>query len=126
MPPLTFDRDILSDLHKDAYGYRPGAAYFQDWACWTNEERQVDWDRMVQMVADNEKWRGESESAALLRWNQHIDTQRDSLGISRATALRWDMQAMEAEGDPGYYCYLWGLSYDMAAEIMRDIARATA
>lgn len=42
-------------------------------------------------------------------------------GVDRATALRRDMQAMNANGDEGYYCFLWGIGYANEAEIVRII-----
>jgi hypothetical protein len=32
-----------------------------------------------------------------------------------------DMQAMNANGDEGYYCFLWGIGYANEAEIVRII-----
>ena len=47
-------------------------------------------------------------------------------GIDRATALRWDMQAMGANGDVGYYCYLWGMSYSQETGINDTIGTKLA
>jgi hypothetical protein len=44
----TFDSQIVSDLHKDAFGFRPTAEF---WDMWNNglsdEGRQAEWDYMI-------------------------------------------------------------------------------
>lgn len=32
-------------------------------------------------------------------------------------ALRWDMAAMDAANDAGYYCFRWGISYSCESDI---------
>lgn len=43
----TFDSDILSDLYKDAYGFRPDAEYFKAWKEYPDDFKQVIWDRIL-------------------------------------------------------------------------------
>jgi hypothetical protein len=57
----TFDSQIVSDLHKDAFGYRPTADF---WDMWNNglsdEGRQAEWDYMIKALKssiDEEKLR---------------------------------------------------------------------
>jgi hypothetical protein len=37
--------------------------------------------------------------------------------VDRATALRWDMDAMDVNGDMGYYIYLWNMDYMLENEL---------
>ena len=64
--------------------------------------------------------RQQAEARNKLRWAAHINQLMADNGIDRATALRWDMQAMGASGDAGYYCYLWGISHADEEEILRE------
>jgi hypothetical protein len=43
----TFDEDTVSDLHKDAYGFRPGANFWSAWAAFNGDQKQVLWDSML-------------------------------------------------------------------------------
>ena len=56
----TFDENTLSDLYKDARGYRPRSKSF--WASWseaTNDGKQVIWDFLIDEMVQ----RGEEEAA---------------------------------------------------------------
>ena len=41
---FTYSNDIISDLHKDVYGYRPREAFWADWDNCTPAEKQKTWD----------------------------------------------------------------------------------
>jgi len=107
----TFDNDTVSDLHKDAYGSRPGAGWWGRWHAMSDAMKQEEWDHLLAAAEREANEEREAEERARVRWDAHINQMMLDHGIDRATALRWDMQAMGAGGDEGYYCYLWGISY---------------
>jgi hypothetical protein len=43
----TFDSDLLSDLYKDAYGFRPDVEYFKAWNEYPDDFKQTIWDRLL-------------------------------------------------------------------------------
>ncbi len=43
---FTYSEDVISDLHKDAYGFRPSQRFFDDWSTYTPAEKQECWDIM--------------------------------------------------------------------------------
>lgn len=45
--PHTFDIRCFSDLHKDTYGVRPNQQYFEWLFTTTDDEKQVEWDRLI-------------------------------------------------------------------------------
>ena len=47
MSKYTFDTEALSDLYKDAYGFRPDYAYFKAWLDYQDDFKQVIWDRLL-------------------------------------------------------------------------------
>jgi hypothetical protein len=114
----TFDSDIVSDLHKDAYGFRPSSTWWAQWRAMTDADRQEEWDRMCREVEDSEARRFQAEAAAQQRWERHIDQLMVTNGIDRATAIRWDMEAEDAGGDVGFYCFLAGIGYHNEADIL--------
>jgi hypothetical protein len=87
----TFSTEIFSDLHKDAYGFRPRNHRFYDEAT-TDAERQRIWDNLCQVVEDNIAAEKEHEARALRDFESQINL-RIALGAGdRATALRWMTQ----------------------------------
>jgi len=44
----TFDNDLVSDLHKEAYGFRPSPDFWDMWKNGlTDEGRQAEWDYLL-------------------------------------------------------------------------------
>lgn len=88
----TYSEDIFSDLHKDAYGFRPRGHEFYDAA---PERKQEIWDYMCQVVEDNIAAEREHEARALRDFEAEV-ANTIALGAGdRTTALRW-MTSSEA------------------------------
>lgn len=84
----TFSTELFSDLHKDAYGFRPRGHRFYD-AATTDDERQTIWDNLQQVVVDNIAAEREHEARALRDFEAEV-ANTIALGAGdRATALRW-------------------------------------
>jgi hypothetical protein len=45
----TFDENIISDIFKDAYGFRPKDAFWDRWAQLTDEQKQAEWDWLCRL-----------------------------------------------------------------------------
>ena len=43
----TFDEDLISDLHKDAYGFRPTEGFWATFAAFNPDQKQALWDSMI-------------------------------------------------------------------------------
>ena len=58
----TFDEREVSDLHKDAYGFRPTSTFWQEWQLSDMDGKQALWDLMIEdlRVAD-ELYRDEAD-----------------------------------------------------------------
>jgi len=97
----------LSDMHKDAYGMRPRID-FND-GRWTQESFDAfvksTGEALVAELAD-EKTRHENARAD---FESRINGYCDDFNIDRETAIRWDMDASDCNGDADYYLYLQGL-----------------
>ena len=106
---------IYSDIHKDATGSRP-----RDWAAIqlkSNEELLEDIEYFSK-VADEEIERERAAQAEQKKlWEAHIAGIMRDNNVDRATALRWDMDAMDVNGDMGYYIYLWNMDYMLENEL---------
>ena len=88
----TFSTEIFSDLHKDAYGFRPRGHRFYDTET-TDEDRQRIWDNLCQVVEDNMAAEREHEARALRDFEQEVQNTIALGAGDRATALRWMTQS---------------------------------
>jgi hypothetical protein len=117
----TFDEDIVSDLHKDAWGFRPSSYWWYRWNEGSDATKQSMWDSLIvdlEVAMANQKAAyddAKSEYEACLA--EYI-----SIGAKdRATAIRWLVQSLElTEADKWYgaeyICYTLGLPNSMQSE----------
>ena len=114
----TFDANIFSDLHKDAYGFRPRGHRFYD-ADTTDAERQEIWDSVCEDL-DREMQAERLREAKAVEFLEAQVQQNISFGApDRDTAIRWILQAlnlteMDLRYGGSYICFELGLPYDMA------------
>lgn len=117
----TYDEDIVSDLHKDAYGFRPSPGWWELWNDATDGMKQTIWDALLcslDQAMDEEKAAYDAaKSEYEVRLAEYI-----SIGAKdRATAIRWLVQSLElTEADKWYgaeyICYTLGLPNSMQSE----------
>ena len=101
----TFSDDLISDLHKDAYGFRPGEGFWQRWAEATDAEKQEEWDWLVQAMAANMRAEQEDQERAILIFEKRIRDLIDLGARNRAMAIRWLDEAYETQGDMEFLEY---------------------
>lgn len=46
----TYDDMAVSDLHKDAFGFRPSETFWQEWALSNPDARQQIWDDLIRAL----------------------------------------------------------------------------
>jgi len=96
------------DMYKDAYGVRPRGI---DTSTWTLAQFQEEFVILGQAIDREEIARKASEAEAVTKFEQHV-TNTICMGAGdRTTALRWIMEASDANGDWEYFCYCNGLPY---------------
>ena len=115
---FTYSDELISDFHKEAYGFRPSVDFFARWDEMSQDQKQEEWDYLCQMVRD----RAAEEK---LRYQQAVEQFEvrilESIRMGAATredAIRWILQAegFDKEYDAGYICYCLGLPYSRKAE----------
>lgn len=107
----TYCDDLISDLHKDAYGYRPREGFFQRWQEATPAEKQEQWDWLCQVVERVLEEEAAQEKVSVACFEELV-AETISLGAGdRETALRWIMEGSICNGDWEFLCYEYGLPY---------------
>ena len=107
LTPLEQAHCIYSDMHKDAYGFRPR----NDVSAWTLEDFEQEFEDLGRIInADMEREEAEQEKAV----NDFEARVRDTIATGagdRETAIRWIDTAEDAGGDREYLCFLLNLPY---------------
>ena len=116
----TFDEKIVSDLHKEAYGTRPTSFWWQCWNEATDDEKQVEWNNLLEVHAVTMDRAAQEEIAAINAFEIEIANALDVGARSREDAVRWIVQSLELDDIDLMYggsaiCYRKGLPYKMAA-----------
>lgn len=107
----TFDSDSISDLHKDAFGMRPGQAFWQNWDAATDDQRQEEWDFLLRALERNIEEERIREAEAAARFERRVEETITMGAGDRETALQWIMDADDAS-DTEHLCWINGLSFN--------------
>ena len=120
----TDSDELMSDLHKDAYGSRPGISYRLFWETLSKGEKQAEWDMMIETMQAMEAVKREVELESIAEYEMQIARNLDMGAGSREDAIRWILDSMELSpyDDAGYVCYKLGLPYSMESEFAHILA----
>ena len=102
----------ISDVHKDAYGFRPRGSYDN----YSVVELKAELDRLCEIAEEEYKRQQELEAEAYKALHKHL---ADLVSIGARDfkqALAWDIKAEDCEHDGfidyGFYCYKKGIAYN--------------
>lgn len=115
-----YDEAILSDLHKDARGYRPREFFWTRWKEMTVEERNAEWQMLCDEVDQSIEDDRAREQAALESYEASLANLMASGAATREIAIEWLVESLYGPDhlwqDAGEVCYHLGLSYTMDKE----------
>ena len=112
---------IYSDMHKDAYGFRPRHLFTE----MSTEELVSDMEYFGMLIDANLAQEAIAEKAAIDALEARLASYMEMGAPDRATAMRWELDAQGediilqsgAKYDIGYYCYCMGLPYTLEPTI---------
>ena len=118
---FTYDESIVSDLHKDARGFRPSADFWSMWNEVLPAGKQLIWDNLLRdFDADQAREKREHQLAIHNFENEVADCL--ALGAkNRKTAIKWIVQSLNLSQTDLMYggsfvCHMIGLPYTMEGE----------
>lgn len=128
----TFDERTVSDLHKDAFGFRPREYFWAEWNTATADQKQEIWDDLLAALERTMEWERQQEQRAVADYLTRI---QDMLGLGAADedqARKWLVQSLEPTDMDLAYGGSWvvwslGLPYSMAQEfegVCRELAQS--
>ena len=118
MTAYTFDESIVSDLHKDAFGFRPREYFWEEWNNSSDSSKQVIWDDLLDALQRANEWERAEQAAAVKQFEDRIKLLMNVGAPDRNTAIRWIVDSLElSETDKMYggscVCFELGLPYNM-------------
>jgi hypothetical protein len=109
----TFDEDIVSDLHKDAYGFRPRSEEF--WAAWDsadNDGKQAIWDDLLDAANRAAETEREIQQEAIAEFNITVRSIMATVaGSTREDAIRYLHDQYDTHGSDEWLEYHLGVPY---------------
>jgi hypothetical protein len=117
----TFDETIVSDLHKDARGFRPSEYFWEEWTQCGDDTRQAMWDSLCRELEDTMAAERQAEARAALALTERLEKMYELGATSEVQALKWIIEAEEFDSfdlqyGASYFCYHFGLSYNAVNE----------
>ena len=100
-------QEIYSDMHKDAYGFRPRF----DYNSWTLEQFNAEFETMGNIIEADNMVEKENQEKAAHDFELRLLSLMQVGAKNRKMALRWIHEAEGSDGDDEFLCFLLGLSY---------------
>jgi hypothetical protein len=112
----TFDSNIVSDLHKDARGFRPTEYFWEEWDQCGDDNRQAMWDSLCRELEDTMAAEREAQAAALENFRAQIKAMRKLGAETTRQAIKWifhaeGMDRYDLQYGADYVAYHFGMSY---------------
>ena len=106
----TFDEYLISDLHKDAYGYRPTESFWSTFAAFNSDRKQALWDSMIADLNRSIEDEENNQQAAIVEFENRIDNLMTD-APSRKSVVAWFMRQADCDGDAERLEYFNGLPF---------------
>ena len=120
----TYDSRTVSDLHKDAYGFRPSVYYMVQWDKASPARKQEIWDGLL-VDLDESIDREKQEAAYCVEAFEKMVAASIALGArDRQTALRWISAEDIDKGDMDVEHWVWqqGILFtDDGRKVMQEL-----
>ena len=106
---FTYSDDIISDLHKDAYGFRPSQRFFDDWASYTPAEKQECWDLLVDAMKASQAQEEAAEAANLAEFRKQVAATMKFCDCNWKKAVEFlcDAEGEDVDCEQGFDYFLW-------------------
>ena len=119
----TYSDDIISDLHKDARGFRPDEYFWEEWTQSPEDSKQRIWDSLCIEMERSMKEQAESEAAALVEFRKTVAALMALCNVTWTKAVDYLADAedcdIEYEQDFDYFLWNQGIGYNDRAKIRK-------
>ena len=119
----TFDDNIVSDLHKDARGFRPSEYFWEEWTQSPDNVKQIIWDKLVVEMEESMAQQKADEARALVEFRKIVAAQMELCSCSWTKAVEYlaDAEDTDIDCDQNFDYFLWGqgIGYEDRAKIRK-------
>ena len=119
----TYSDDIISDLHKDARGFRPDEYFWEEWTQSPPESKQFIWDKLCKELEVSMKEQAAAEADALVGFRKALRQVMDTCHVGWQMALQYlaDAEDEDISHEQGFDYFLWlqGIGYNDRAKIRK-------
>ncbi len=110
--------ELISDLHKDARGFRPSGDWFAHFESLSEADKQRAWDDLCDELGVEDRETKARQAKATERLNARIAQIRETVaGATVKDAIRYLHDAHDTRGDDGYLEYQLGVPYGHLAKL---------
>jgi len=102
MTKYTYSDDLVSDLHKDAWGHRPGERFWFHWEIADQDAKQAIWDNLIDDMVKNDAEEAKAKKDNASKLAQRIKEVCKLGAQNYRTAIKWILEADELEPDYRY------------------------
>lgn len=118
----TFDASIISDLHKDARGFRPTQQWTQTFNAAQDSEKQWIWDNLCRELEEELERERQEENRAIERFNTLVQKNIAIGAADETTAIRWIIESLnldkyDLQYGGGYVCFRLDLPYSFESKL---------
>ena len=119
----TFDDNIVSDLHKDARGFRPCEYFWEEWTQSPDDVKQKIWDNLIDEMNRAMEQQKKDEAAALVEFRKTVAAQMQFCGVKWTKAVEYlaDAEDNDVDCDQDFDYFLWkqGIGFEDRAKIRK-------
>ena len=118
----TFDVTLISDLHKDARGFRPRDYFWDMWDRADDDLKQSIWDNLCKELDSAIAEEKANQELSLAYFEEQVQNWITNFGAKdRETAVEWFIESLELDETDlryggSYICFELELPYSQAAE----------
>ena len=107
---ISYDENIISDLHKDAYGFRPDSSFWATFAVFNPIQKQALWDSMIADLNRSIEDEEEGYKMAAEEFEARIDSlMHDS--PTRQDVVNWFLRAENHQNEIDSFEFINGLPF---------------
>lgn len=105
----TYSEEMFSDLHKDAWGFRPRNHKFYTAS---PDAKQAYWDEAARVLENTIAIEREHEQRQVDEFRQRVHQLIECGAGDRKVAIRWIIESLDVNSDWDFAAYKLGIPYD--------------
>ena len=122
----TYSDQLISDLHKDARGFRPHEAFWEGWTQSDDDNKQAIWDGLCREMDRREEMEARNEAYLLAKFKEEVQSYIELGAGDRQTALRWMTQdeTFYHSQDVEHWVWKQGILFtDYGRELVKELEK---